>query len=256
MQLTGRGQVFCGATAKRWPDKIRTRCFARAQQGPAPVHPPASKPGTGQQANFDIGDLGLEQLCRFPHTNTTTGKRLTSPYLRPRTRRTKRDSSTAPKDQIATTTTRCVSLLSSFSRWRTLCRHSLVAASSTRCSRAEAEASNTTSRLRTCRAIRQSTGHNTHARIATDTSVQILWVGDPPSFCPDAPPRFPAPDLGPQLTSSTIACVHYPHHCPCAWPSHEDKFELADGQRICISRGGFKTGEAARKVELARKGLL
>jgi hypothetical protein len=52
------------------------------------------------------------------------------------------------------------------------------------------------------------------------------------------------------------ACVHFPHHCPCQWPEHEDKFELAEGQRICISKGGFKAGEAARKVELARKGLL
>lgn len=58
------------------------------------------------------------------------------------------------------------------------------------------------------------------------------------------------------LCPDTLACVHFPHHCPCQWPSHEDKFELAEGQRICISRGGFKAGEAARKVELARKGLL
>ncbi|KAK7697434.1 Long chronological lifespan protein 2 [Diaporthe eres] len=59
-----------------------------------------------------------------------------------------------------------------------------------------------------------------------------------------------------QVDRDTLACVHFPHHCPCAWPSHEDKFELADGQRICVSKGGFKAGEAARKVELARKGLL
>ncbi|KAM7212091.1 hypothetical protein V8F06_012520 [Rhypophila decipiens] len=58
------------------------------------------------------------------------------------------------------------------------------------------------------------------------------------------------------LCPDTLACVHFPHHCPCAWPSHEDKFELAEGQRICVSKGGFKAGEAARKVELARKGLL
>ncbi|AEO55810.1 hypothetical protein MYCTH_2300011 [Thermothelomyces thermophilus ATCC 42464] len=58
------------------------------------------------------------------------------------------------------------------------------------------------------------------------------------------------------LCPDTLACVHFPHHCPCQWPSHEDKFELAEGQRICISKGGFKAGEAARKVELARKGLL
>ncbi|KAH8880560.1 hypothetical protein GQ53DRAFT_533858 [Thozetella sp. PMI_491] len=58
------------------------------------------------------------------------------------------------------------------------------------------------------------------------------------------------------LCPDTLACVHFPHHCPCAWPDHEDKFELADGQRACISKGGFKAGEAARKIELARKGLL
>ncbi|SPQ24969.1 40ede440-0735-4183-b084-ca33ad43cab8 [Thermothielavioides terrestris] len=58
------------------------------------------------------------------------------------------------------------------------------------------------------------------------------------------------------LCPDTLACVHFPHHCPCPWPSHEDKFELAEGQRICVSKGGFKAGEAARKVELARKGLL
>ncbi|RCI11695.1 hypothetical protein L249_7685 [Ophiocordyceps polyrhachis-furcata BCC 54312] len=58
------------------------------------------------------------------------------------------------------------------------------------------------------------------------------------------------------LCPDTLACVHFAHHCPCAWDANEDKFELADGKRICISKGGFKLGEAARKVELARKGLL
>ncbi|KAF4589657.1 Long chronological lifespan protein 2 [Ophiocordyceps camponoti-floridani] len=58
------------------------------------------------------------------------------------------------------------------------------------------------------------------------------------------------------LCPDTLACVHFPHHCPCAWDANDDKFELADGKRICISKGGFKPGEAARKVELARKGLL
>lgn len=53
-----------------------------------------------------------------------------------------------------------------------------------------------------------------------------------------------------------IACVHFPHHCPCAWPNNQDKFETGEGHRICVSKGGFKPGEAARKVELARKGLL
>jgi hypothetical protein len=58
------------------------------------------------------------------------------------------------------------------------------------------------------------------------------------------------------LCPDTLACVHFPHHCPCAWDAHEDKFELAEGRRVCVSKGGFKDGEAARKVELARKGLL
>ncbi|KAH7033619.1 uncharacterized protein B0I36DRAFT_362264 [Microdochium trichocladiopsis] len=58
------------------------------------------------------------------------------------------------------------------------------------------------------------------------------------------------------LCPDTLACVHFPHHCPCPYPANEEKVELADGQRICVSRGGFKEGEAARKVELARKGLL
>jgi hypothetical protein len=53
-----------------------------------------------------------------------------------------------------------------------------------------------------------------------------------------------------------IACVAVPHHCPCPHPSVEDKFELGEGSAICISKGGFKAGEAARKVELARKGLI
>lgn len=57
------------------------------------------------------------------------------------------------------------------------------------------------------------------------------------------------------------ACVHFPHHCPCAFPANEDKFEIVDagekgGHRVCASKGGFKPGETARKVELARKGML
>ena len=52
-----------------------------------------------------------------------------------------------------------------------------------------------------------------------------------------------------------LACV--PLHTTAPAPSmRKEKFELADGQRICVSRGGFKEGEAARKIELARKGLL
>ncbi|KAI1813771.1 hypothetical protein GGS20DRAFT_462381 [Poronia punctata] len=58
------------------------------------------------------------------------------------------------------------------------------------------------------------------------------------------------------LCPDTLACVHFPHHCPCAWPKNEDKFEMGDGHRICVSKGGFKAGEAARKIELARKAML
>lgn len=58
------------------------------------------------------------------------------------------------------------------------------------------------------------------------------------------------------LCPDSLACVHFPHHCPCIWDGQEDKFELGEGKRICISKGGFKDGEAARKLELARKGLL
>ncbi|KAL8840794.1 MAG: hypothetical protein Q9176_003641 [Flavoplaca citrina] len=36
----------------------------------------------------------------------------------------------------------------------------------------------------------------------------------------------------------------------------EDKIELSQGSAICVSKGGYRAGEAARKVELARKGLL
>ena len=43
---------------------------------------------------------------------------------------------------------------------------------------------------------------------------------------------------------------------PCPFEAVEDKVELADGSAICVSKGGYKAGEAARKIELARKGLL
>ncbi|KAH8649625.1 hypothetical protein BGZ60DRAFT_462853 [Tricladium varicosporioides] len=58
------------------------------------------------------------------------------------------------------------------------------------------------------------------------------------------------------LCPDTLACVHFPHHCPCAHDKYEEKFEIGEGKMICVSKGGFKEGEAARKVELARKGLL
>ncbi|KAI9676340.1 MAG: Long chronological lifespan protein 2 [Caeruleum heppii] len=58
------------------------------------------------------------------------------------------------------------------------------------------------------------------------------------------------------LCPGTLSCVHFPHHCPCPFPKVEEKFELGDGSAICISKGGWKAGEAARKIELARKGLI
>ncbi|KAI7550115.1 hypothetical protein KC331_g3384 [Hortaea werneckii] len=58
------------------------------------------------------------------------------------------------------------------------------------------------------------------------------------------------------LCPHTLSCVHFPHHCPCAFPAVEDKVELGDGSMICASKGGWSQGEAGRKIELARKGLL
>ncbi|KAL8852424.1 MAG: hypothetical protein Q9221_002654 [Calogaya cf. arnoldii] len=91
----------------------------------------------------------------------------------------------------------------------------------------------------------------------------------PPLPC-HPPPQTPHPKLNPlpsanipppahcsnYLCPSTLACVHFPHHCPCPFPAVEDKIELGAGSAICVSKGGYKAGEAARKVELARKGLL
>lgn len=58
------------------------------------------------------------------------------------------------------------------------------------------------------------------------------------------------------LCPHTLSCVHFPHHCPCAFPDVEEKVEFGDGSMACVSKGGFKEGEALRKIELARKGLL
>ncbi|TID13437.1 hypothetical protein E2P81_ATG11660 [Venturia nashicola] len=58
------------------------------------------------------------------------------------------------------------------------------------------------------------------------------------------------------LCPGTLACVHFPHHCPCAHPDQEDKVELGEGIAICASKGGWKAGETQRKIDLARKGLL
>lgn len=58
------------------------------------------------------------------------------------------------------------------------------------------------------------------------------------------------------LCPGTLACVSVPHHCPCQHPDVEEKVELGEGSAVCVSKGGFKAGEATRKIELARKGLL
>lgn len=58
------------------------------------------------------------------------------------------------------------------------------------------------------------------------------------------------------LCPGTLACVHFPHHCPCAWPAQEDKFELGEGSAVCVSKKGWKEIEVARRVELARKGWI
>ncbi|KAH7135220.1 long chronological lifespan protein 2 [Dendryphion nanum] len=57
------------------------------------------------------------------------------------------------------------------------------------------------------------------------------------------------------LCPGTLSCVHFPHHCPCAWDV-EDKVEFGDGIAICASKGGYKEGDTVKKIELARKGLL
>lgn len=58
------------------------------------------------------------------------------------------------------------------------------------------------------------------------------------------------------LCPHTLSCVHFPHHCPCAHPATEEKVEFGEGSMACVSKGGFKSGESLRKIELARKGLL
>ncbi|KAF2859767.1 hypothetical protein K470DRAFT_248778 [Piedraia hortae CBS 480.64] len=59
------------------------------------------------------------------------------------------------------------------------------------------------------------------------------------------------------LCPGTLSCVHFPHHCPCAWPEYEDKVELGEGSMVCVSkvpRSDSKGG--LKKIELARKGLV
>lgn len=84
-------------------------------------------------------------------------------------------------------------------------------------------------------------------KLSTSTNYRISWT----SLADEL-----AAQCSNYLCPGTLACVHFPHHCPCPFPSVEDKVELGDGSAICVSKGGWKEGEAARKIELARKGML
>ncbi|WPH03928.1 Hypothetical protein R9X50_00681100 [Acrodontium crateriforme] len=68
--------------------------------------------------------------------------------------------------------------------------------------------------------------------------------------------RYEAAHCDRYLCPHTLSCVHFPHHCPCAFPATEEKVEFADGSMACVSKSGWKQGETARKIELARKGLI
>ncbi|KAH3355277.1 hypothetical protein KXV52_007296, partial [Aspergillus fumigatus] len=83
-------------------------------------------------------------------------------------------------------------------------------------------------------------GHQEHHQQNTQNSAsdsaryQQLWEGT---------------NCNKYLCPGTLACVDFPHHCPCAHPNVEDKVELGEGSAVCISKGGYKPGEAARKIE-------
>ena len=83
-------------------------------------------------------------------------------------------------------------------------------------------------------------------------SLRLMRPTNPLALIPTASPAPCDKYLCPQ----TLSCVHFPHHCPCAFPDVEDKIEFGDGSMACVSKGGSKKDEALRKVELARKGLL
>ncbi|MCJ1409441.1 Long chronological lifespan protein 2 [Ptychographa xylographoides] len=94
----------------------------------------------------------------------------------------------------------------------------------------------------------------------------LEFFSPPPLTIPHHPPqtnersRYQIPNKTAHCTNylcpSTLACVHFPHHCPCAFPATEDKVEFGEGSAVCVSKGGWAPGEAARKIELARKGLI
>ena len=98
------------------------------------------------------------------------------------------------------------------------------------------------------------TRHSTRTVRTNPSFNPIAFFGEPVpqgallTYCPAQCSHY--------LCPGTLSCVHFPHHCPCAWEATEDKVELGEGIAICGSKGGWKEGELAKKVELARKGLL
>jgi len=93
--------------------------------------------------------------------------------------------------------------------------------------------------------------------LSTHTPLRTSWATRPLySVCNKPLTQPPPAHCTNYLCPGTLACVHFAHHCPCAYPEVEDKVELAEGIAICASKGGYREGEMLRKVELARKGLL
>ncbi|KAK6073304.1 hypothetical protein SCUP234_05456 [Seiridium cupressi] len=66
-------------------------------------------------------------------------------------------------------------------------------------------------------------------------------------------PNVPSDSTIYRQNFESFTCDNY--LCPDTL-ANEDKVETTDGHRLCVSKGGFKAGEAMRKVELARKGML
>lgn len=106
-----------------------------------------------------------------------------------------------------------------------------------------------------------SNKHN-NSRVVKTLLVTLPGINKPgkevccPSVCPKRVVLMIAATCSNYLCPDTLACVHFPHHCPCPHADVEDKVELGEGVAICASKGGWKEGETLRKIELARKGLL
>lgn len=105
----------------------------------------------------------------------------------------------------------------------------------------------------------QPQGHPEKQNVASDSAwYRQTWESGILSSCFDCITQtdITTATCSNYLCPDTLACVHFPHHCPCPFPDVEEKVELGDGIAICVSKGGYKPGEATRKIELARKGLL